>query len=201
MNIAAIKMKLRKLLAGAPRISKQMLVVIAAAIMVAAGGVYLVNTVFLDNSALNGSKSVTTRSAGKGGSLIAAVATPPQKIRDLFHYADELNVLPRVELALPDTGDKKPDVIINTVAPSYGGDVQLRGIAKSGITKYAMILYNGKTQVLRVGESFGPYSIAKISDGMVILNSPSGPITLAQQQLPSLAKQPKELAGGGSVEK
>ena len=187
-------------MAGAPQISRQMLVVIVAAVLIAAGGVYLVNTVFLDNSAINTSKTATTRSVGKGGALIAAVATPQQKIRDLFHYADELNVLPRVELALPDTGGKKPDSI-SAIAPSFGGDVQLRGIAKSGITKYAMILYGGKTQVLRVGESFGPYSVAKIADGLVILNSPSGPITVAQQQLPSLAKQPKELTGGSSVEK
>ncbi|MFA6074545.1 MAG: hypothetical protein WCV63_00435 [Negativicutes bacterium] len=202
MNIAAVQGKVKKILSNAQRISLQMFIVIAAAILVAAGGVYLINTVLLDDSAINGAKSSTTRSTARGGSsLIAAVAMPQQKIRDLFHYSNELDVKPHAELTVGPAQNSGEKNRVAIDVPSYGNDVILKGIAKSGITKYALISYGGKTQVYRIGNSFGPYSVAKISDGNVVLNSPSGPITLNQQQLQSTAKQPKELTGGGLGEK
>ena len=200
--LLALMGKLKRIRAAAPLLSKQLLTVVAAAVIVAAGAVYLVNTVFLDNSAINSGKSATTRTAGKAGALIAAVAEPLQKIRDIFHYSNELDVLPLAALPIsrvPDSAEKTNSVAV--VAPSYGNDVILKGIAKSGLTKYALIIYGGKTQIYRVGESFGPYNVANIGDGSVGLNSPIGPLIINQQQLLSLAKQPKEVTGGGPVGK
>lgn len=210
LTLAGVRAKLSGMLSGAPRFSLQMLLVIVAAVVVAAGAMYFVNTVFLDTSALNDTKKVVSRQFDKNGTLIAAVVTPQQKIRDLFQYADAVSVAPHVVsggasapvVSLSQgSGSKASPLISGDTIPSYGGDVILKGIAKSGITKYALISYNGKTQLYRVGESFGPYSIANIADGSIALNSPSGLVRVQQRQLPSVAKKPQQLTGGGANDK
>ena len=197
MNIKLLLNKLKDKLPASNIVSRQTLLIIIAAIIVGAGAYYALSIFMTDESAIDSSKNKSTRTTVKNGVLVAAVDRPVQNVRDLFHYANQAYGSSASSSGVAAADPTNAAIATVAVAAAPPEIPALKGIAKSGITRYALLAYAGKTRLYRSGDSIGDYRVITINNSSVLLSTPDGPQVINQQRQASTAKQLANLAGGG----